>query len=371
MLLNRPIMEMLEMEETTDWLSRLLEMLPVGGRVELRCLYGAPWEVAYEPSPAGAMPYHVILGGEALLENREGHFQQRLQAGDILMFPRGRAHRLHDGGGGIPSPDHKRPMLNLTISENTGSGERLDMLCGRFLLDARHGRLMRDYLPEFLLVSAVSHNATTARAGAASQLAGLVTLLLQESMAENLGGRAIIAALSTALFALTLRLASERKQAPLGLLALAGHPRLAPALAAIFNKPERPWTLAELAALCNMSRATAGRHFQETLGRSACDLLTDVRMTIAAGALLNRSCPAREVAETVGYRSEAAFQRAFKQHIGITPAQWRRENWTASSQFPAACTENARSRGATKTQFADPLAVAADAFIHQVVDGAN
>jgi len=30
------------------------------------------------------------------------------------------------------------------------------------------------------------------------------------------------------------------------------------------------------------------------------------------------------VAETVGYQSEAAFQRAFKGHMGVTPAQWRK-----------------------------------------------
>jgi AraC family transcriptional activator of mtrCDE len=30
------------------------------------------------------------------------------------------------------------------------------------------------------------------------------------------------------------------------------------------------------------------------------------------------------VAETVGYRSEAAFQRVFKQRMGMTPARWRK-----------------------------------------------
>jgi len=33
----------------------------------------------------------------------------------------------------------------------------------------------------------------------------------------------------------------------------------------------------------------------------------------------------RAVAELAGYQSEAAFQRAFKQRIGMTPAQWRRK----------------------------------------------
>jgi AraC family transcriptional activator of mtrCDE len=139
-----------------------------------------------------------------------------------------------------------------------------------------------------------------------------------------MGGRAMLNALSTAMFALTLRLASEAAGAPAGLLALAGHPRLAPALAALFQEPGRPWSLPELARLCHMSRATLARHFQEKLGRSASELLTDVRMTLAANELLKPSVSIAAVAEAVGYQSEAAFQRAFKQHTGKTPAQWRR-----------------------------------------------
>ena len=57
--------------------------------------------------------------------------------------------------------------------------------------------------------------------------------LVREAAGDSLGSRAMLNALSTALFALTLRLASEATDAPAGLLALAGNPRLAPALAAM------------------------------------------------------------------------------------------------------------------------------------------
>jgi AraC family transcriptional activator of mtrCDE len=126
------------------------------------------------------------------------------------------------------------------------------------------------------------------------------------------------------MFALVLRLAGETDDAPRGLLALAGHPRLAPAVAALFNQPARAWSLPELAGLCNMSRATLARQFQKKLGRSAADLLTDIRMTLAANELKKSSFSTGAVAEAVGYQSEAAFQRAFKSHMGITPAQWRK-----------------------------------------------
>jgi AraC family transcriptional activator of mtrCDE len=73
-----------------------------------------------------------------------------------------------------------------------------------------------------------------------------------------------------------------------------------------------------------MSRATLARQFQEKLGRSASDLLTDIRMTLAANELKKSSLSTGAVAEAAGYQSEAAFQRAFKSHLGVTPAQWRK-----------------------------------------------
>jgi AraC family transcriptional activator of mtrCDE len=47
-------------------------------------------------------------------------------------------------------------------------------------------------------------------------------------------------------------------------------------------------------------------------------------MTMAANELRRSSLSTGAVAEAVGYQSEAAFQRAFKSHMGITPAQWRK-----------------------------------------------
>ena len=307
-----------------DWLSHLFDMIPVRGQLDLRCFYGAPWRIDQAPGAPGEMLYHAVQGGTAILEDPAGGRPQRLGPGDILLVPGGEAHVLHDGGGARAIPAHNRASLNVTISENLGTGERLDMLCGRFVLSPPHQRLLQGYLPHRLIVHAADRSAATAAPGTGAQLAGLVSLMRTESALEVLGGRAMLNALSTALFTLTLRLASEAPEAPAGLLTLAGHPRLAPALAAVFNDPAHPWSLPELARLCNMSRATLARQFQEKLGRSASDLLTDIRMTLAANELKKPSLSTAAVAEAVGYQSEAAFQRAFKQRMGVTPAHWRR-----------------------------------------------
>lgn len=304
-----------------DWLSRLFEMMPVRGRLDLRCSYGAPWRIDQGPGEANEIPYHAVVSGSALLEDPAGGKPLQLQTGDILLLPGNSRHVMHDGRGARPKPARNRQELNLVISENAGRGEQLDLLCGHFAIAPPHDRLLRSYLPPRLVVHAGSH---AEQKDTAKQLAGLVSLMRSESVDDHLGGRAMLNALSTAMFALVLRLASETEDAPRGLLALAGHPRLAPAVAALFNEPARAWSLPDLARLCNMSRATLARQFQEKLGRSASDLLTDIRMTLAANELKNSSLSTGAVAEAAGYQSEAAFQRAFKSHMGITPAQWRK-----------------------------------------------
>lgn len=311
------------MSPPMDWLSRLLEMTPVRGRLDLRCLYGAPWRISAEQAGPGEIPYHVVLGGSAVLNDPSGGPPQLLAAGDILLVAHGDAHTLHDGSGAEPVPAHAHAGVNVTFSENAGSGDRLDMLCGRFVLSAPHERLLRTYLPTRLVVRG---NTAQAEPGATTkQVATLVSMMRTESAAAHLGGRAMLNALSTALFALTLRLSSESSEAPAGLLALAGNPRLVPAITAMFERPSHPWTLPTLARLCNVSRATLVRLFNDSLGRSASEMLTDIRMTLAANELRKPNLSTGAVAETVGYQSEAAFQRAFKQHMGVTPARWRRQ----------------------------------------------
>ena len=55
-----------------DWLSRLFEMMPVRGRLDLRCVYGAPWRIDQGPGEANEIPYHAVLAGSATLEDPGG-----------------------------------------------------------------------------------------------------------------------------------------------------------------------------------------------------------------------------------------------------------------------------------------------------------
>jgi AraC family transcriptional activator of mtrCDE len=308
-----------------DWLSHLLQMITITGQLEVRCAYGAPWRVAWPRSAANEIPYHVVLKGRAIIEDPETRTTRELVGGDIVLLPHGSGHVLHDGSGHTPGPTYNsQRSAGWMLSANDGQGDRLDMLCGRFFIGPPHDRLIRNYLPTDLVVRAMDGDDEEGVGSAANHLANLVGLMRMESAGDKPGSNAILNALSSALFTLTLRAASESDQAPEGLLAVAGHPRLAPAISAMLADPTRPWNLPDLADLCGMSRATFMRHFQEKLGRSAADLLVDVRMSLAANELKKPTISTEAVAEAVGYQSVSAFRRVFADKMGMTPGEWRR-----------------------------------------------
>src|SRR5262249_60769706 len=139
---------------------------------------------------AGAIAYPAILAGSAMLEDAAQRRPTRLTAGDILLLPHNPRHSLVDGSGAPPVPAQNRQVLNLLISENAGEGERLDMLCGHFVVAPPHDRLLRNYLPSRLVVHA--GNDKSEASGTAKQLAGLVSLMRSESKSDHLGGRGML-----------------------------------------------------------------------------------------------------------------------------------------------------------------------------------
>ncbi|RWL84083.1 MAG: AraC family transcriptional regulator [Mesorhizobium sp.] len=308
-----------------DWLSHLLQIITVSGQLEVRCAYGAPWRVAWGQAAANEIPYHVIVKGRAILEDPELKTARVLQSGDVVLLPHGAAHVLHDGSG--QRPIRTRETLGSAgwmLSENNSQGEQLDLLCGRFFVAPPHDRLIRNCMPANFVARGLDGQAEEGIGTVSNELADLVGLMRMESATDRLGGRAILNALSTALFTLVLRAASRSGKAPQGLLALVGQPRLAPAMTAMFADPARPWKLPELADLCGMSRATFMRQFQDKLGCSAFDFLTDLRMSLAANELKKPAISTEAVAETVGYHSVSAFRHVFAERIGMTPGEWRR-----------------------------------------------
>ena len=72
-----------------------------------------------------------------------------------------------------------------------------------------------------------------------------------------------------------------------------------------------------------MSRAALAARFMHLVGHAPMHYLALWRMQMAARLLADGSMKVAAVAYEVGYTSEAAFSRAFKKLVGVSPAEWR------------------------------------------------
>ena len=71
-----------------------------------------------------------------------------------------------------------------------------------------------------------------------------------------------------------------------------------------------------------LSRSVLAERFNDLVGMPPMHYLAHWRMQIAAGLLAGNANIATVAAET-GYGSEAAFSRAFKKMVGVSPSAWR------------------------------------------------
>jgi len=96
------------------------------------------------------------------------------------------------------------------------------------------------------------------------------------------------------------------------------------ALALMHERPDREWTVEELAAAVGLSRSALAQRFTDFIGQPPMQYLTRWRLTVAAQRLRSEKVSLTRIAADSGYDSEAAFNRAFKRALGTTPAAWRR-----------------------------------------------
>ena len=300
-----------------DSLSELVRLLAPSGTVDLHCRVAGAWSAHNAQAAPGHVPYHAILDGQA--DVAMGADNLRVAAGDVLLFPHGAAHTLSGVHGGKSRPAESR-HFNGVVTEITvpGAAAPLDILCGTFMLGSSADVLLRA-LPEMLCVR-------TAGGGDAGLhwLRGLIGMMHVEADAPGPGSTAIIADLSTALFTVLLRTLIAQGLVSHGVMALMADARLARAVDAVVQHPEKPWTVDSLAEVCNVSRATLARRFAQ-LGITPLELVTTLRMERAARLLRKDGLSAAAVAEQCGYASQAAFGRVFTQHFGVGPGAYRRQ----------------------------------------------
>lgn len=300
-----------------DALSRLLALYPVRTALDIRCHFGAPWRLDEAAVESGVAPYHMIVAGDAWL-TLAGQAPQALQQGDIVVLPQGSAHSLHTESSAAAGPIRVlAPAQAVAFMGNDGAGPVSDILCGQFHFESAAAGALLAGLPQVLVVRTSGREDFTG-------LRALMTMLRFETEVLRPGASAVVSQLSSALFALLMRAWLEQAENVGGLFALLAEPRLQAALQQMLAQPGEPWSLAQLAQACHMSRATFARLFRQAAGTTPGEVLLHTRMAQAAQWLAHGTRPVAVIGEAVGYQSEAAFNRVFKRSFGVGPGQYRR-----------------------------------------------
>ncbi|VVM43121.1 RCS-specific HTH-type transcriptional activator RclR [Pseudomonas fluorescens] len=235
----------------------------------------------------------------------------------------GHLHLLRDGElalklGDMPHIQLTRPTLIFfprPFRHQLFAAETSDtqLVCASLTFDGGAGNALAAALPDYLLLDL--EEATT--------LSSTLDWLFMEAFSGICGREAMMDRLFEMLVIQLLRhLLTDREQSS-GMMAGLADPRLARALNLIHETPGKSWTVAELSAAANMSRASFAEYFRQVVGQTPVDYLVSWRISLAQKRLREGKSIAL-IADEVGYESPSALARAFRRKTGVSPREWMR-----------------------------------------------
>jgi len=313
-----------------DALSDILRVVRLVGAIFIEARFTAPWcyqspradSVAQllEPGAERVVIFHLIVDGECFV-TMGSEEPQKLVAGDVIVFPQGHAHLMCSQPGLTAAPGKRLETVLARRPRKLvfgGGGAATKLVCGYLACDDRLAKLLLAGLPSLVRV-----NMRGSSAG--SWLEASVDYALREARSPRPGGAGVLAKLSEVLFIEVLRLyMSEQGRNHTGWLAGVRDRIVGAALNALHQRPAHQWTLSELARVAGTSRSVLAERFQELVGSSPMQYLTQWRMLLAANLLRGSNAQLASIAEDVGYQTDTAFSRAFRREFGAPPAAWRR-----------------------------------------------
>jgi AraC-like DNA-binding protein len=301
---------------SADALGDVLRLIRLEGCVYFLSDFAPPWGMTVETGAVAL--FHVVVRGQCRLATETG--DHLLSAGDIAVFPRGSAHVIMSDRDAEARPG---PAVVQAIRQGanpfTGAAPSARILCGHFAFDRSVPHPLLGELPDFIHVKGLEQRYP-------GWLDSIAPILVREAESGAPGADTISERLAEVLLIQVLR-AHMTEQAPSrGFLAAIHDSRISRALKAIHAQPEEALSVESLAKSAGMSRSSFAEHFRELVGMTPMAYLTQWRMLRAGALLVTTRLPVADVAESVGYSSEAAFNRSFKRTFELSPAAYRRSH---------------------------------------------
>src|SRR5262245_24876924 len=304
----------------SDPIGEALHFLRLSGTFYCRSEFSEPWALSLPPM-RNCLMLHVVTSGGGVLEI-EGTRPSRLQPGALTLVPHGRGHVVASAPGLTASKlfDLPRELISDRYETLTlgGDGERTTMICGVFQFDDPAAQKLITLLPDVITVS-------TWTTPQADWLDSTLRMISAEAMDMNPGGETVITRLADILVVHAIRhWLTHSGSALAGWLGALRDRQIGPVISKVHRRPTQRWTLHSLAAEASMSRSAFAARFTELVGESAMRYVTRWQMNSARSRLAQNNVTVAEVAHSFGYESEAAFNRAFRRHLGVSPGSAKR-----------------------------------------------
>jgi AraC-like DNA-binding protein len=340
-------MQTLDPWAPSDPLGDALHFLRMNGAFYCRSELSAPWGLTLPPMP-GYIWFHIVVSGSFRLESADLD-ARLLQRGDLALVPHGEGHALrsdpHAPAPGILELEREQVSERYEILRHGDGGARTVLLCGAVRFDHPAARNLVEILPPIVHVEASDSPQL-------ERIEATVRLMAAEARELKPGGEAVMTRLGDILVIQAIRAWIETDPAArTGWLGALQDPQIGRALALIHRDPSRAWSVASLADELAMSRSSFATRFSELVGKPAMQYVTRWRMQVAHEALRSEGTTVAELADRLGYRSEAAFSRAFKRVTGVPPGSVKRSG-DPSDGAEAAVLEFAARAGGGELQTA-------------------
>jgi AraC-like DNA-binding protein len=325
-----------------DPITDIFKTMQIRAAVHARLEATAPWGLVHEPaeasknvkglpiSPAELAFFGMITRGNCWLSVDGIPDPIPLTGGDCFLLSPETTYALRDDPRTHPKSFCQLGQSNQNNAVHYGGGGTpTSIISGWLYFEKPTLKLIAQLLPKLILIKAEQ----------AHSLALHATLqLLATEMSDQAPGSEVVAnRLAEVLFIQAIRahVASGADCRNPGWLRAIFDPQIGAAVKAIHQNVDRPWTVESLADAAGMSRSAFALRFKELLGQGPVEYVTEWRMQKAVQLLQERDKKLFEIAKSVGYESDAAFSKAFKRVLGVTPGEHRR-NSTLSPQPAAA-----------------------------------
>ena len=321
--------ETTNIDSTNDCLSDVLRSMRISGSLLLGEAYTTPWAISIPSAERlGALlrvsagvrvvAFHFVERGQVEIALKGGD-EMVVQAGEIAICFAGAAHQISQGA----NPRVVPVETLLTGGENTfrpseqNRARCTSLLCGVFLLHDTYLNPLFAALPPLL-------HASLSRPSGFHNLTGVAQLMAQEMNRRSFGSGYVIERLLELLCAEAVRSHIETiPQQAVGWLRGLRDPVVGRAITMIHSQPGESWSVERLAQGVVMSPSRFAARFAAALGESPMAYVAKWRMNVAGRLLDGTQRGTSDIAAEVGYESLAAFNRAFKRHVGVPPAAWR------------------------------------------------